>query len=450
MSNPLHLSLFYILVSYWLENASAFLCSTSSGEAVRGNTGGKTQGIAHHRAIRPTNTGCLLSSVSDEDTISISNPVIDNNFYFDVLQDAMNTNSTEASSVLLSKITEMRQNSEISTEETEAFLNDLLALGPDAPLPFWTVFRPLARISRRARMRSLRRTLNQITPDTDKSKEDTENLLRRRRLALVSLLRSLSGDDEEDKDKTDTNKYQSRRPAIRTLEKKAIRASKESASDLTLRRPEGLETPEYDVVLSGKNSGSSLGKNIEIRSYKPYSVCSVSMVKPRPSKSEKTDRKVGSPELKGASSFGALAGYLFGKNDQSTAMKMTTPVFTTNFVDNAADEDNNEQRDQTMAFVLPSDYWGSDNLSKAPMPLESSGVTLQERQSETRAVLMFGGYASKKEAERRKKELMSSLLKRESQWRPIEETQSLAQYNDPFTVPWRRVNEISVKVEEIR
>ena len=369
MFNPLHLGLFCILVSYWLENASAFLCSSSSRDAVRGNTGGKTQGIAHDRAIRPTNTGCLLSSVSDEDTISISNPVIDNNFYFDVLQDAMNKNSTEASSVLLSKITEMRQSSEISTEESEAFLNDLLALGPDAQLPFWTVFRPLARISRRARMRSLRRTLNQITPDTDKSKEDTENLLRRRRLALVSLLRSLSGDDEEDssdKDKIETNKYQGRRPAIRTLEKKAIRASKESASDLTLRRPEGLETPEYDVVLSGKDSGSSLGKNMEIRSYKPYSVCSVSMVKPRPSKSEKTDRKVGSPELKGASSFGALAGYLFGKNDQSTAMKMTTPVFTTNFVDDAADEDNNEQRDQTMAFVLPSDYWGSDNLSKAP------------------------------------------------------------------------------------
>lgn len=100
-----------------------------------------------------------------------------------------------------------------------------------------------------------------------------------------------------------------------------------------------------------------------------------------------------------------------------------------------------------MEFVLPSNYWGSDNLLKAPKPFESSGVTLQERQSENRAVLMFSGYASKKETEKRKKELLSTLLKSDSKWRPVEDTLTLAQYNDPFTVPWRRVNEVSVKVQ---
>ena len=168
------------------------------------------------------------------------------------------------------------------------------------------------------------------------------------------------------------------------------------------------------------------------------------MVKSR-SESSKTDQKLGAPELKGASSFGALAGYLFGKNDQSTAMKMTTPVFTTN--PGEVSSEPNQQDEQNMEFVLPSNYWGTENLSKAPKPLESSGVTLQERESETRAVLMFSGYASKKEAEKRKKELLSSLSKSDSKWRPIEDSLTLAQYNDPFTVPWRRVNEVSVSVK---
>lgn len=189
-----------------------------------------------------------------------------------------------------------------------------------------------------------------------------------------------------------------------------------------------------------------MAKNVEIRLYKPYSVCSVAMNKSRPTESSKTDQKLGAPELSGASSFGALAGYLFGKNDQSTAMKMTTPVFTTNPGD--VNSETNDQEERTMEFVLPSNYWGTENLSKAPKPLENSGVTLEERQSESRAVLMFSGYASKKESEKRKKELLSTLSKSDSKWKPVEDTLTLAQYNDPFTVPWKRVNEVSVKVEE--
>ena len=51
------------------------------------------------------------------------------------------------------------------------------------------------------------------------------------------------------------------------------------------------------------------------------------MSKPREDPS-KTDAEIANPQLKGASGFGALAGYLFGKNEHATAMKMTTPVFT--------------------------------------------------------------------------------------------------------------------------
>lgn len=433
MHRAAYLTFYCVLVLGWSEYTSSFVYATRGQKAGRGNTGdiqGFKPPAQSSQRIGSDSASALLSAVED----TVSSP-LEFDQYVGVLQDAIHRNSTEASSVLLSKIGQMRQNSEYTREQQEDFLNRLLALGPDARLPIWTAIRPLTKFSRRARMRSLRRTLDQITPDVDRKNDSMESQLQRRRRALVSLLNSLS-----------TEKESSSRPAIVVLEKRAIQASKDSASDLTLRRPEGLETPEYDVVETGKESDNALAKNVEIRLYKPYSVCSVAMNKSRPTESSKTDQKLGAPELSGASSFGALAGYLFGKNDQSTAMKMTTPVFTTNPGD--VNSETNDQEERTMEFVLPSNYWGTENLSKAPKPLENSGVTLEERQSESRAVLMFSGYASKKESEKRKKELLSTLSKSDSKWKPVEDTLTLAQYNDPFTVPWKRVNEVSVKVEE--
>jgi hypothetical protein len=315
----------------------------------------------------------------------------------------------------------MRENGK-SKEDNEAYLNNLLAFGPDAYLPLWTKSKRLARFSRRARMASLKRTLDLTTPASDSDEDESEERqLFRRRRALVSLLRSLSSEDFS-KEKA---------PAIVTLERKVRQASKEEALDMRSRMPEGLETPKYDIIAERK-----LGRRkVEIRQYEPYSVCTVSMNKPRPAEAKETDAKIQMPEMKGASSFGALAGYLFGKNDQSTAMKMTTPVFTSPV----------EDGDKEMEFVLPSDYWEAGSLETAPQPLSGSGVMLKQRVSEDRAVLMFGGYASKTEVAKQKKELLDA-LKNDSQWKADEKEATVAQYNDPFTVPWRRLNEVSIKV----
>ncbi len=438
MFGRVHLSLYGLLLCCWSGSITAFVRTSPGYRACR------YRAFEINRleidSINTRGTSTLFSKL-DETTYGTSKLADE---YADVLQDAIHLNSTEASSVLLSKIVEMRQNSEYTKEDQEEFLDRLLALGPDSRLPIWTTIRPLTKFSRRARMRSLRRTLDQITPDVDRKNDSIESQLQRRRRALVSLLNSLSS--EAINQEVCDEKKSRRRSAIVVLEKRAIQASKDSSSDMTSRRPEGLETPEYELIETGKDSNDRFGNNIEIRSYKPYSVCSVSMVKSRPSESSKTDQKVRAPELSGASSFGALAGYLFGKNDQSTAMKMTTPVFTTN--PGEVEGKTNEEGEQSMEFVLPSNYWGAEKLSKAPKPLESSGLTLEERKSETMAVLMFSGYASKKETEKRKKELLSTLSKSGSKWMPIEDSLTLAQYNDPFTVPWRRVNEISVKVQK--
>lgn len=337
----------------------------------------------------------------------------------ELLTQAIDSNSS-AADALLSELSMMREKA-FSQGTMESYLNNLLTTGPDKGLPFWTRSKRMARFSRRARMASLRRTLDLTTPAPDAEEETAERKLGRRRRALVALLRSISSEKDLDP----------KEPVIVTLEKRARLASKENSADLKSRMPEGLETPEYDVIATSKHSG----KTIEIRRYKPYSVCAVNMNKPRPETAKETDNSVRVPELSGASSFGALAGYLFGKNDQSTAMKMTTPVFTSPI----------EDGDKQMEFVLPSNYWNDGSLDTAPKPLSGSGVSLQQRESQERAVLMFGGYASKNEVAKRKKELMAA-LKKDKEWQAAEEEATTAQYNDPFTVPWRRLNEVSIKV----
>jgi hypothetical protein len=62
------------------------------------------------------------------------------------------------------------------------------------------------------------------------------------------------------------------------------------------------------------------------------------------------------------------------------------------------------------------------------------------------AVVMFGGFAGKKDVEERKKQLLE-ILSKDSEWTAEPNaTITLAQYNDPFTPPWKRRNEVSIKV----
>jgi hypothetical protein len=327
-----------------------------------------------------------------------------------------------AAQALLAKISSMREQ-QMSQEDINEFIDNLLAQGPDRSLPFWTRSKRLAKFSRRARLASLRRTLDLTTPPSSENsneKEDNkESQQQRRRRAFASLLRSIGNGDVE----TDA------RPIIVEIEKKSKMDQVGGASDLRKRIPEGLETPEYEIIAQ---KGS-----VEIRRYKPYTVCTVSMNKPRPKDASKTDANIQQPEMSGASSFGALAGYLFGKNDQSTAMKMTTPVFQ------APTGDDTEE--MQMQFVLPSQHWNDE--STAPKPLDGSGVNLRRQEEEIRAVAMFGGYASKKEVDRRRNELLTGIAQN-PEWKAVTGKTTLAQYNDPFTVPWKRLNEISVVVEK--
>jgi len=363
------------------------------------------------------------------------------------LDDALKYDTTSAS-YLLGEMQMIR--SEGGTqEEVDIFLDTLLSFvydNGDVPirLPFWTKFRSLARFSSRARRASLRRVIELSAPYNEETDENDDEIgeeasKRNKRRSLVVLLRTLSSPEEKDEEgrKASAKKNRSRIPSICTIEKLAIHESKESVNydDMATRLPPGLETPEYTVVSRCSSAKNKKASSYEIRKYEAFSVCSVPMRKPRPADATKTDAKISNPQLSGATSFGALAGYLFGKNSASTAMKMTTPVLT-----------RGDGEDQTMSFVMPSDYWEEGSESLAPQPLEGSGVRLERDNGGYRAAIMFGGYASKSEVSRRKMQLLENLEKDEEfvivNGSPI----CLAQYNDPFTPPWKRRNEVFVPV----
>jgi len=356
------------------------------------------------------------------------------------LLDKALSSDTESAQLLITKLAEYRKNKD--QEGYDTFLNSLLAnieSTPSKPLPRWTKFRIAAKFSKRARRASLDRVigLSSLTEEDDKT-DDVLSTQSRRRRSLLLLLRSLADKDTEDTSKNDMKS--SSRITIYKLEKIARKEAKKriSPEDILGRVPDGLETPSYKVL---KTDYSSSPIFYEIRQYDPFSTCTVQMSSPKPSSSSSPG-----PAAAG-SAFGSLAGYLFGKNQSSKKMAMTTPVFTSSVNDL-----------KQMSFVLPSEYW--TQLQNAPKPMENnsdseedsalSGVKLILEASQTRAVLLFGGFASKKEVDKQKKELLE-MLKQDPDWMVESDASSekgiiLAQYNDPFTPPWKRRNEVSILI----
>jgi hypothetical protein len=321
-----------------------------------------------------------------------------------LLDQALDSNMT-AASLLLDQIAGLRNRSAVTNQPSplQLFIDDLLQSVNHCS--WWSRIRPLARVSRRARRASLRRLLKLSVPKVEE--EDTaEASLRRQRQAFISILLSLNETQD------DTN---NKLPKIVSLE----RAARRQPVDMAQRLPSGLETPNYTVL---KSAGL-----YEVRHYEPFSVCSVS--KANRTVNANTDAPVSNPQLSGARSFGALAGYLFGKNADSVSMKMTTPVLS---------------NESIMSFVLPSTYWSTD--STAPQPLPDSGVFLSTNPGGDFAVVMFGGFAGKQEIAKRSRELLSK-VRNDPEWELLSDEITVAQYNDPFTPPWKRRNEVAVEVQ---
>ena len=132
-------------------------------------------------------------------------------------------------------------------------------------------------------------------------------------------------------------------------------------------------------------------------------------------------------DIAGSQGFRRVAGYIFGKNQnakgESEKIAMTAPV--------TMEAQNQQWR---MHFVMPQGM----TLGDLPKPVDAN-VKLREVPAQRMAAVRFSGLTTAASIERQT-QLLKDWLGRNNL--AYEDRPQLARYNDPFTLPWNRRNEI--------
>lgn len=123
------------------------------------------------------------------------------------------------------------------------------------------------------------------------------------------------------------------------------------------------------------------------------------------------------------SSFRVLASYIFGGNREGRKVAMTAPVIT----------------DERMVFILPAGMKRAD----APTP-EGQPIEFTEVPPRRLATLQFGWTTSDDRVAKKTDELLELLARDGAVTRgePF-----LMRYNDPWTPPFMRRNEVAIEVD---
>ncbi len=152
----------------------------------------------------------------------------------------------------------------------------------------------------------------------------------------------------------------------------------------------------------------------EIRYYPPATFATIQS-------SAKSYRELGS------SGFRKIAGYIFGGNESSSKIAMTSPVHM-----------DISEEGSSMSFVMPSEY----DIKTLPRPNDAN-VQIHETPGEYAAAITFGGFAGdgsiKKYAEQLGKLLEEKGIKTIGHYRYLG-------YNPPYQLIGRK-NEVIVAVE---
>jgi hypothetical protein len=125
--------------------------------------------------------------------------------------------------------------------------------------------------------------------------------------------------------------------------------------------------------------------------------------------------------------FSPLFRYISGENERGEKIEMTAPVVTMN-----------TDKGQFMAFIMPERF----DIQSIPKP-SSSSVKIQLIQPRKLATIRFSGYMTEGNYEKNL-ELLSKTL--EVRGISTEGEPLLMQYNDPWTPPFSRRNEIALQV----
>ncbi len=167
-----------------------------------------------------------------------------------------------------------------------------------------------------------------------------------------------------------------------------------------------IEKQQYQVI---KKDG-----NIEIRYYPPATFATIKS-------SAKNYRELAS------SGFRKIAGYIFGGNESSSKIAMTSPVHM-----------DISEEGSSMSFVMPSEY----DIKTLPRPNDAT-VQLHETPGEYVAAIEFGGFANDASIKKYAAQLEKSL--EEKGIKPIGHFRYLG-YNPPYQIIARK-NEVIVAVE---
>ncbi len=167
----------------------------------------------------------------------------------------------------------------------------------------------------------------------------------------------------------------------------------------------GYETPPYELI--------ALDGSIELRRYEPHVVAEVTVE--------------GSREEAIHRGFRTLAGFMFGANETGQSVKKEVPV-----------SKFSEGDDWTIRFLMPAAYI----IASLPKPTSDS-IRFVETQQEDQLVLRFSGIpTAKKLAET---SLQLAAYARAKGYSKVGEPR-FHFYDDPFALPWKRRNEVSVPV----
>ncbi|WP_440990096.1 SOUL family heme-binding protein [Haloarchaeobius baliensis] len=141
--------------------------------------------------------------------------------------------------------------------------------------------------------------------------------------------------------------------------------------------------------------------------------------------------------------FRRLFRYISGDNERQDEIEMTAPVETQGGASvsmTAPVRSDTDEGGTRMAFYLPAEY----GPESAPVPTDST-VRLVVEPPKTVAVIQFSWYAPDWRVERLEEQLLSTLAEEglELTGEPY-----LLRYNDPWTPPFMRRNEVAVEIAE--
>jgi DNA gyrase inhibitor GyrI len=194
------------------------------------------------------------------------------------------------------------------------------------------------------------------------------------------------------------------------------------AAGVAMAEPEpqswrGYEVPAYSVE---RRDGP-----VEIRRTAPHLVAEVTLR--------------GSRDATLRQGFRTLAGYIFGKNDGGGKVAMTAPVTQSpgaKIAMTAPVGQTGEGDLWTVRFAMPSKY----TRQTLPQPTNPA-IRIVEAPAERVAALRFSGWGSFGAWQRREAELRRWLA---AEGLTASGSARHLYYDDPFTLPWRRRNEVVV------